>query len=114
MINTAEYWGLREESGLYSHIYRSVGCVKMCCRADEVSNIVQLTVVEHHDQTQPAFEEARRLKEADYWGFKYESKDHFEMIQSSLIFLDICFTYGLKAAEDKGNGKAYRLLISEK
>lgn len=111
MTNAAEYWGLREENGLYSHIYTSIGCVKMCCSgADEISNIVELNVVEHFDQTRPAFEEA------DYWGFKYESESagHFEMIQSSLILLEVCFTYGLKSAEDKSDGRAYRLLISEK
>lgn len=108
------YWGLREQSGRYSHIYRNIVCVKMCCEADEISSIVELNIVEHYDQARPSSEEAKLFKMADYWGFKYTSESYFDMIQSSFILLRMCFAYGLEAAEAGGSGRAYRLLITEK
>lgn len=114
VMAATRYWGLREESGRYNHIYRNIVCVKMCCEADEISSIVELNVVEHYDQNRPSHEEAKLFKEADYWGFKYKSEGYFDMIQSSLILLKMCFAYELEAAEAGGDGKAYRLLITEK
>lgn len=108
---TITYWGLKDGC-YYSHIYRHKNSVKMC--TDGAGEIVELYVIEHTDQTMPTSEEAKLFGEADYWGFKNEGEDHFEMIRPSVILLKMCFPYGLKAAEEKGDGKAYRLLVFEK
>ena len=47
-----------------------------------------------------------KLNENDYRG-----KDDFIMIYAQRFLLDMCFPYGIKATEEKGQGKAYRLEI---
>lgn len=52
-------------------------------------------------------------KEADYWGWFDSEQNRFvsTMIWPSYLQLGMCFTYGMKAEEDRGRGKGYRLEI---
>jgi len=51
--------------------------------------------------------------ESEYWGYVYAGKAEFEMIWPSLGQLDMCFPYGLKAAEESGDGQRVNLVIEE-
>jgi hypothetical protein len=47
----------------------------------------------------------------DYWGWFDNKKQNFTIIYPKRFLLEMCFPYGIKASEDKGDGKAYRLEI---
>jgi hypothetical protein len=50
---------------------------------------------------------------ADYWGWYDTETQAFStsLIWAAYFLLNMCFTYGIKASEEKGQGKAYRLEI---
>lgn len=49
---------------------------------------------------------------ADYWGWYNNNRKEFtNMIYAQRFLLEMCFTYGIKASEESGEGKAYRLEI---
>lgn len=47
----------------------------------------------------------------DYWGWYDYSKKEFTMMYAKMFLLNMCFPYGIKAAEDNNDGKAYRVEI---
>lgn len=47
----------------------------------------------------------------DYWGWFCYTQNKFTIIQLNYPFLNLCFPYGIKAAELHNKGKAYRLEI---
>lgn len=48
----------------------------------------------------------------DYWGwFDYTEKKFTSLIYPKYFLLGLCFAYGIKAAEDNNQGKAFRLNI---
>jgi len=47
----------------------------------------------------------------DYWGFYDFKKEDFTMIYPKRFLLQMCFAYGISAAEESGEGKAYRIEI---
>lgn len=49
----------------------------------------------------------------EYWGWIETGSDKFEMIQPSYIQFKMCFAYGYKVNEKKGEGKAYKLNVKE-
>jgi len=57
--------------------------------------------------------EAREGEEPEYWGFDSYSEDNpgWCMIWQSFVQLRMCFTYGLEAAEEHGDGKRIGLMI---
>lgn len=75
-------------------------------------DIVELKVEIHEDQSRP--EPNGKYEEADYWGWIPEGKDEFgTMVYAQFFLLQMCFPYGVKASEEAGQGKAYRLKIIE-
>lgn len=49
---------------------------------------------------------------ADYWEWISSDRNEFtQMIYAQRFLLEMCFPYGIKASEEKGHGKAYRLEI---
>ena len=49
----------------------------------------------------------------DYWGWYDYNDNKFDLIYAKYFLFDMCFHYGIKAEEDVGRGKAYRLEILE-
>lgn len=76
--------------------------------ADE---IVLVTMYKAEDQTVPQFN-SNDLK-PDYWGWYDFGQERFTLIHPKYFLLNMCFFAGIKASEDAGEGKAYRLLIEE-
>ena len=52
--------------------------------------------------------------EADYWGYYDYKKKNMSMIYPQYFLLNMCFPAGLKISEDRGEGKAYRLIVTPK
>lgn len=50
---------------------------------------------------------------ADYWGWQDTGKDKYCMIYPSWVQFTVCFPYGYEALEERGEGKAVRLLVVE-
>lgn len=48
---------------------------------------------------------------ADYWGWYDYTNKKFSMIYPKRFLLNMCFPSGIKATEEAGRGKAYRLKI---
>ncbi len=79
---------------------------------DKVEDIVNITFKISDDQTVPAPNETSLS--ADYWGwYDNEMEDFSQMIYAKRFLLQMCFPYGIKASEDNGQGKAFRLEIIE-
>lgn len=49
----------------------------------------------------------------DYWGYYSFEKQKFILIYPKYFLLNMCFPYGIKALEERNDGKAYRLEIVE-
>lgn len=74
---------------------------------DSPENIHNINLRISEDQSQPVDNNPH----VDYWGwFDFQKKD-FTLIYPQKFLLNMCFTYGIKAEEDSGKGKAYRLEI---
>jgi len=77
---------------------------------DKIKDIETLIMKISKDQTIPK----THMKEADYWGWFNAEKNKFTMmIYAQRFLLEMCFSYGIKEAEDAGQGKAYRIEIVE-
>lgn len=71
--------------------------------------IVELEMEVADDQTIP--DSNGKYLEADYWGWFDNVDQDFCMIYPQRFLMAMCFPYGVKAAEEKNQGKAYRLKI---
>lgn len=79
---------------------------------DSIEDIVLVIMKVSNDQTIPSINEKRI--DPDYWGwFNNENMEFSSMIYGQRFLLNMCFPSGIKASEDAGNGKAYRLEIVE-
>jgi len=77
---------------------------------DKIEDIETLIMKISKDQTVPE----THMKEADYWGwFDAEKNEFTTIVYAQRFLLEMCFPYGIKATEDDGQGKAYRLEIVE-
>ena len=64
----------------------------------------------HEDQSTPK----THKENADYWGWYDFAKDkEFSMIYPQRFLLDMCFTHGIRGAEEANQGKAFRLEVIE-
>ena len=79
---------------------------------DKVEDIETITMRISDDQSVP--ESKQKQEEVDYWGwYDNEDKRFTNMIYSAYFILEICFPAGIKATEESGRGKAYRLEVVE-
>ena len=69
-------------------------------------DIFKIEVTIHPNQTP---ETKHRDFTQDYWGWVKKNTDIFTLVQPSFPQFSMQFTYGFKANEDAGEGKAYRL-----
>jgi hypothetical protein len=74
--------------------------------------IVEVLMGIAEDQTRP--EPNNHPEEADYWGWIATGEEEpTTLLYAQYFLLNMCFPYGIKASEEKGQGKAYRLKIIE-
>jgi hypothetical protein len=80
-----------------------------CIYGEKPENIVEVEFKISEDQSIPPNDQSMN---PDYWGwYDNDSKKFSRMIYTKHFLLEMCFPYGIKASEDKGQGKAYRLEI---
>ena len=75
---------------------------------DKPEDIVSLEMIPAENQELPADE---IQMEVDYWGWYDERQQRFTLIFPKRFLLNMCFPYGMKAEEDLGRGKSYRLQV---
>lgn len=72
---------------------------------------VKITIAE--DQTIRSFEFQRDSPVVDYWAFIDKNDSVSSLIWHQRFLLNMCFPYGIDAAEKHGDGKAYRVNIEK-
>lgn len=88
-----EHFGIRKEiANMYGH------------KANEVSDVEMKISV---DQKLPVSNDGDM--DSDYWGWFDFERQEFTMIYAKRFLLNMCFAYGIEAAEQVKQGKAYRL-----
>jgi hypothetical protein len=80
---------------------------------DKPEDIVEVELKICDDQNIPISSDNKNMI-FDYWGWFDYDKQSFTMIYPKRFLLEMCFPYGIKASEDKNQGKAYRLEIVDK
>ena len=93
----------RDGEARWDDIYSSRRQVEMC--GD--SKIYSLHIIISPDQ------ERQKSSSPDYWGWVDTDDNFISLIQSFFGALQICFAHGIDGAEKEGEGKAYRLIITE-
>lgn len=90
----AVFYAHGRQDGSFVHIYPSEFQVTMCGYEKEPIPVV-----------------IAQCDTGEYWGF--DTGKAVRLIQSSLVALEICFPYGLEAAEARGEGKRARLNVTK-
>jgi hypothetical protein len=97
---------LNENGKFYEHFGISPKLASLY--GDKPEDIVEVEFKISDNQKVPPHDKSMNV---DYWGW-YDSRiKKFSMIYAKHFLLEMCFPYGIKANEDKGQGKAYRLEI---
>lgn len=92
-------WMHYGEIPYYTNIYPSVEQVRMC--TDHAETIYAVDV-----------KEASESDNTPYWGW-LDNDGNISMVYPRFISFEICFPYGVKAEELKGEGRATRVFITE-
>ena len=82
----------------YAHFFMHPGAVKMCG-----SEPVLKVVVKELPKEVPGC----------YWAFWEEKSQEFQYVYPVKQLVEICFHYGIKAEEEKGNGRLLPVAIIE-
>jgi len=101
---------LNKQGNFYQHF----GIHEKLCSlyGDKPEDIVTVEFKISADQSIPDENNMEKLMTPDYWGWYDNDKKAFGMmIYAKRFLLEMCFTYGIKASEEAGQGKAYRLEI---
>lgn len=116
-INTSKNKTLREgtitkQQAVYNGKYYEhfgIRKVSACMYGHEANEISEIELKVSTDQTLPISNDGDM--KSDYWGwFDFESQN-FSIIYPKRFLLNMCFAYGIEAAENGQQGKAYRLEI---
>ncbi len=94
----------REQDGktYYMNIFSHIRTVIMCTMKDE-----KIYEIDINEIVNPA-----EVDENSYYGW-LENDGNISFVYPHLALLSVCFTYGYKAEEDRGNGKLVRVKIKE-
>lgn len=109
-----QYWGIKINNE-YKKIYSTIEKAKLYCDVCKLnqSQIVHVTINAHVNQSRPTCNKASKIKKADYWGWFDNQKNEFTMIYPNYILLKMCFPYGFEELEKTGEGKVFRLNVTE-
>lgn len=78
----------------------------------KAEDILRVELIIAEDQTiPPPPQNDKDVLKPDYWGWLDSTINEFTMVYPKRFLLEICFPAGLKATEEKGRGKAYRLNV---
>lgn len=85
-----------------------------CLYGDKISDIVEveLTIADNQEKPPPPQHDPK-VNEPDYWGWWDNDKQEFTLIWNKYFLLNMCFTYGMDAEEERGRGKAYRVNVKK-
>lgn len=72
---------------------------------NDTDEIYRLTFDIHEDQSEPDW------NAIEYWGWLDFNDMEYKMIFPNYKLFHVCFPYGVKASEDSGKGKSYRLKL---
>ncbi len=102
-----------DDKGRYCHFGIRPSLVSLY--GNKVEDILNVEITIADDQT-PALEpqDDPHVNDADYWGWWAFKQERFSMIYGKYFLLNMCFPAGIKATEDAGQGKAYRLNVKLK
>ena len=98
-----------QETAIYNgKYYHHFGIHPLTCSlyGDTPDDIETLTLKIDDNQDLP-----NNNIDIDYWGWFDTDQQEFTMIYTARFLLNMCFPNGIKASEDTGQGKAYRLKI---
>lgn len=100
---------IRDSSGMYKHfnIHEKTLSLYGSYKNEDILNV---RVRIHEDQS-PADEKS--ISAPDYWAWVDSKGKISSLIWAQYFLLNMCFPYGLKAEEERGAGKAYRVTITE-
>jgi len=81
-----------------SNVYRSTHQLEMCGYGpDEIHPV--------------SVREAAEGEQETHWGWESSEDRSWSMIWPHLTQLEMCFTYGIEAAESSGSGRRVRLVV---
>lgn len=98
---------VKDKDGIYRHfgIFEATLGIYGC----KLSDIIKVRVEISEDQSSLDYVP----KQADYWAWVEADGKLSNLIWSQWFLLNMCFPYGIKSAEEHGEGKAYRVKITE-
>ncbi len=109
-INPEIHTAVIGTKGEYHHF--GVNELNACLYGDKVEDIVEVEVSLAEDQAiPPPPQHDTKVNEPDYWGWWDAKKEKFSLIFGKHFLLEMCFPYGTKIEEERGNGKAYRINV---
>lgn len=100
MITTAVK-AYKDDILYYTHF--GINSVTARVWGNKPSDVIKVRMMIAPDQTES--------EPPDYWGWWSYTDKRFHMIWPSKAQFSICFPYGYKANEKRGEGKAYRLIV---
>lgn len=101
-------WSNNEEKPHYYHF--GIHPITASLYGNDPSEI-QTIQMKISDNQEKADSNEHLANEPDYWGW-YDIKDEsFSFIFPKYFLLNMCFPAGIKATEERGQGKAYRLEV---
>lgn len=106
MNNFRETAVINENGKFYQHF--GIRPVLASLYGDKPEDIVVIEFKISEDQSIPAHDKSMNV---DYWGWYDKRVEKFNMIYAKHFLLEMCFPYGIRASEEKEQGKAYRLEI---
>ena len=97
---------VKDKNGTYKHF--GISEITANIYGSKLSEIIKVKVEISEDQSPPEYVP----NQPDYWAWVEKGKIS-SLIWSQWFLLNMCFSYGLKSAEEAGEGKAYRVNILE-
>ncbi len=105
--NMIEKLGIKQEND-FGTFFNRIGLEpnhKKMFGVKDTDEIYRLTFDIHEDQSEPDW------NAIEYWGWLDFSDMEYKMVFPNYKLFHVCFPYGVKAAEDSGKGKSYRLKL---
>ncbi len=80
------------------------------------TDIIEVEIEEMSDQTNPPLPQDDKNIDPDYWAWYDFEADRFStgLIWYKYFLLNMCFPFGIKAAENSKRGKAYRVKVKQR
>jgi len=100
---------IKDKNGIYKHF--GISEITASLYGSKLSEIIKVKVEISEDQSPVPPKHVPN--QADYWAWVDSKGKLSTLIWPQWFLLNMCFPYGLKAEEERGGGKAYRVNILE-